>query len=123
MLYWFRFVVWVSPVAPSNPALRRCQRIPAVLRPSPMVQSFGSGIRDRYCGPTQTGSIRVRNGSFTSLKRLNEFKNSGVPVAGSALYTFPWRFTDGGVANAFPFRRLVPPALPGEPAVRYRKIP
>src|SRR5215468_1928980 len=99
MLYWFLFVVWVSPVAPSKPASRRCQRMPAVFRPSPTVQSFGNGIRDRYCGPTQTGSIRVRNGSFTSLKTLNEFKNSGAPVAGSALNTFPCRLTDGVVEN------------------------
>ena len=94
--------------------------MPAVFRPSPTVQSFGSGIRFRYCGPTQTGSIRVRNGSFTSLKRLNEFKNNGVPVAGSVLSTLPCRLTDDVVENAFPFRRLVPPALPGAPGLLAR---
>src|SRR4030095_17049562 len=86
-------------------------------------QSFGDGIRDRYCGPTHTGSMRVRNGSLTSLKRLNEFKNNGVPLVGSAMYMFPCRSTDGVVANAFPFRRLVPPPLPGAPAVKYREMP
>src|SRR2546427_10634890 len=105
MLYWLRFVVWVSPVAPSSPAIFRCQRMPAVFRPSPTVQSFGRGIRRRYCGPTQTGSILVRNGSFTSLKRLNEFKNNGAPVE-SVLSTLPCKLTDGVVANAFPLRRL-----------------
>src|SRR5262249_43236990 len=97
--------------------------MPAVFKPSPTVQSFGAGIRRRYWGPTQTGSIRVRNGSFTSLKRLNEFKNNGAPVAVSAVSTFPCKVTDGVVANAFPLRRLTPPALPGEPDVKYRKIP
>src|SRR5437762_10499811 len=97
--------------------------MPAVFKPSPTVQSFGAGIRLRYWGPIQTGSIAVRKGSFTSLKRLNEFKNNGAPVAGSAGSTFPCRVTDGVVANALPFRRLTPPALPGAPDVRYLKMP
>src|SRR5262245_58505313 len=97
--------------------------MPAVFRPSPTVQSFGSGIRRRYCGPIHTGSIRVRNGSFTSVKMLNEFKNNGAPVAGSVVNTFPCRLTDGVVENAFPFRRLAPPALPDAPDVKYRKMP
>src|SRR6266699_1028348 len=97
--------------------------MPAVLSPSPTVQSFGNGIRFRYCGPTQIGSILVRNGSFTSLKRLNEFKNNGAPVSGSEPSTFPCKLTDLIVANALPFRRLVPPALPGAPDVKYRKMP
>src|SRR5437870_13870541 len=97
--------------------------MPAVFKPSPTVQSFGSGIRFRYCGPIQTGSIFVRNGSLTSLKRLNEFTNNGAPVAGSAVSTFPCKLTDGVVENAFPFTRLAPPALPVAHAVTYRTMP
>ena len=80
-------------------------------------------MRFRYSGDTQTGSIRVRFGSRTSLKRLNEFKNSGAPLAGLTVNSLPVRSTDGVVENALPFRRVTPPLSPGAFSVRYRKIP
>ncbi|PYS37869.1 MAG: hypothetical protein DMG14_19760 [Acidobacteria bacterium] len=80
---------------------------------------MGNGIRIRYCGPNHIGLIRVRFGSFTSPNRLNEFKNSGAPVAESEVSVWPARLTDGVVENALPFRRLTPPLAAVALAVRY----
>src|SRR3989442_10502387 len=109
MLKVSRLVSGDEPVAVSLPGCRLSQRNPAMFSPSPAVQSFGSGIRRKSCGLTQTGSIRVRYGSRTSPNKLNEFTNRGAPVAGFEASILPARFTEGVVEKALPLRRVTPP--------------